>query len=461
MKAKPILTGMAISFAVVFFQGITKFLVIREANMIKKSLLFMLLLLLVFPAANSFSTNFNYASLWSENRYYESTNQYEYGMLGDTGLTDNFHDIYMYIPTWTGHEYQKLSYYNYLGSFSAGKFFTTTDGYPPPGAAYEGRDIYFFSDEDGSGDFNSSIDHYELRSYPSGTFNQLPLVTNVKTSYSGPNLIVSWDGIPLGDEFGNDGNDQYRVRIIDKSTTEYYFDSGKISIDPITNKYSYNLGDLSAYGGDIWIAIEAREGIGSISLANRSRYYKSASPVFVDVPPGYWAEAAIYKIYNAGITKGCSQNPLMYCPEDIVSRDQMAVFLGRAIHGSSFSPPPATGIFNDVPATRWAANWIEQFYKDGITSGCPFPNFCPGSTVNRDQMAIFLLRAKHGSSYTPPPATGIFADVPATRWAAAWIEQLYHEGITAGCATGPLRYCPDNSVTRAEMAKFIVRTFGL
>ena len=151
----------------------------------------------------------------------------------------------------------------------------------------------------------------------------------------------------------------------------------------------------------------------------------------------------------------------MYCPEDIVTRDQMAVFLGRGIHGSSFSPPPATGIFNDVPPTRWAANWIEQFYRDGITSGCPFPNFCPSSTVNRDQMAIFLLRAKHGSSYTPPPAKGIFADVPATRWAAAWIEQLYNEGITAGCATSPLKYCPDSPVTRAEMAKFLVRTFGL
>ena len=182
---------------------------------------------------------------------------------------------------------------------------------------------------------------------------------------------------------------------------------------------------------------------------------------FVDVPPGYWAEAAIYKIYNVGITIGCSQNPLMYCPEDIVTRDQMAVFLGRGIHGSSFSPPPATGIFNDVPPTRWAANWIEQFYHDGITSGCPFPNYCPTNPVTRAQMAIFLLRSKHDSSYKPPAATGIFADVSATSWAAEWMEQLYHEGITVGCSTSPLKYCPNDSVTRAQMAKFIARTFGL
>jgi S-layer homology domain len=185
--------------------------------------------------------------------------------------------------------------------------------------------------------------------------------------------------------------------------------------------------------------------------------------LFQDVPSGHWAETAIYKIYNAGITKGCSENPLKYCPENPVTRTQMAVFLGRGKHGSGFTPPSATGIFADVPVSYWAADWIEQFYNDGITTGCgtnPL-RYCPGNNVTRAQMAIFLLRSKHGSSYTPPAATGIFADVPVSYWAAAWIEQLYHEGITTGCSTGPLRYCPENSVTRAQMAVFIMRTFGL
>lgn len=185
--------------------------------------------------------------------------------------------------------------------------------------------------------------------------------------------------------------------------------------------------------------------------------------VFVDIPPGYWAEAAIYNIYNAGITTGCSQNPLKYCPENTVTRTQMAVFLGRAVHGSSFIPPSAIGYFSDVPVTYWAADWIEQFYRDGITSGCSTnpPRYCPYNPVTRAQMAIFLLRSKHGKNYTPPSATGIFSDVPTSYWAAAWIEQLYKEGITTGCGTGPLRYCPENSVTRAQMAVFMMRTFGL
>jgi hypothetical protein len=216
---------------------------------------------------------FNWAEIWSENRYYESSNTSEYGMVGDTGVSTNAYDVFMYIPSWTGYEYQKLSPYNYLGSYGAGKFFTTADGYPSPGAAYEARDIYFFIDENGSGEKDSS-DPSAYRYYQSGRFSQLPLVTNVKTYYSGSDVIVSWDGIPLVGDFGDDGNDQYRVRIIDKATTEFYFDSGMIAINS-SNKYVYNLGNLSAYGGNFWIAIEAREIIESqgMGLANRSRYY--------------------------------------------------------------------------------------------------------------------------------------------------------------------------------------------
>jgi hypothetical protein len=79
--------------------------------------------------------------------------------------------------------------------------------------------------------------------------------------------------------------------------------------------------------------------------------------------------------------------------------------------------------------------------------------------VSRAEMAIFLLRAEHGSGYTPPAATGVFTDVPTSYWAAAWIEQLAAEGITGGC--GGSNYCPDQPVTRAQMSIFLVRTFNL
>jgi len=86
-------------------------------------------------------------------------------------------------------------------------------------------------------------------------------------------------------------------------------------------------------------------------------------------------------------------------------------------------------------------------------------NYCPKADVTRAQIAIFLLRAKYGQGYIPPAPEGKFADVPLGYWAASWIEQLSAEGITSGCGEG--NYCPNGKVTRAQMAVFLVRTFGL
>ena len=66
-----------------------------------------------------------------------------------------------------------------------------------------------------------------------------------------------------------------------------------------------------------------------------------------------------------------------------------------------------------------------------------------------------------GYAPPPPPSQPTFADVPVNHPFAAWIYQLAAEGITAGCASNPARYCPDSPVTRAQMAVFLVRTFNL
>jgi len=179
---------------------------------------------------------------------------------------------------------------------------------------------------------------------------------------------------------------------------------------------------------------------------------------FADAAPDYWAFSFIEALARAGITGGCGGEN--YCPTDPVTRAQMAVFLERGMNGSGFSPPAASGnVFLDVAAGDFAASFIEQLANDGITGGCGNNNFCPEAVVTRDQMAVFLLRAKHGSSFSPPNATGVFGDVDLAHWAVLWIEQLAAEGITGGCGGG--NYCPDAEVTRDQMAVFLVRTFGL
>ena len=112
--------------------------------------------------------------------------------------------------------------------------------------------------------------------------------------------------------------------------------------------------------------------------------------------------------------------------------------------------------FSDVGTNHWAYSWIEKLATNGVTGGCAAGYYCPSNSVTRDQMAVFLLRAKYGSSYTPPPvgaSTG-FNDVPTNHWAAAWIKELAAEGITGGCGGG--NFCPNTPVTRDQMAVFLL-----
>lgn len=139
---------------------------------------------------------------------------------------------------------------------------------------------------------------------------------------------------------------------------------------------------------------------------------------------------------------------------DSVTRSQMAKIAVQAKHGMSFVPPPATGtVFADVPTDYPLAAWIEQMYRDGITGGCSQTplKFCPDKAVNRAMTAVFLLRVKHGGTYTPPTPTGIFADVDVNKWHALWAEQAYREGLMQPCGTDPLRFCPLKLETRPEV----------
>lgn len=184
------------------------------------------------------------------------------------------------------------------------------------------------------------------------------------------------------------------------------------------------------------------------------------SSIFADVPSTHWAAAWIERLYLNGLTGGCATSPsLLYCPTGNVTRAQMAVFLERGMHGLAFTPPDVASTFNDTSG-HWAEDWIEALKNDGVTGGCGNGNFCPNEPVTRAEMAVFLLTAENGAGYLPPDATGgVFNDVPSDHWAAAWIEQLFAEGITGGCGGG--RFCPEDAVIRAQMAVFLVATFNL
>ena len=181
---------------------------------------------------------------------------------------------------------------------------------------------------------------------------------------------------------------------------------------------------------------------------------------FADLPPSHPFYEYVETALHAGLTDGCGEDA--YCPDVAITRAQLAVFLLKARHGASFLPPPCSGIFDDVPCpSGFAVRWIEQLFREELTAGCGPQLFCPDRIVTRSQMAALLLKTEHGGAYVPDPCTGHFEDVPCPGPFADWIEALHDEGVTAGCSSDPVLYCPDAPNTRGQMAVFLVRTFAL
>jgi len=179
---------------------------------------------------------------------------------------------------------------------------------------------------------------------------------------------------------------------------------------------------------------------------------------FADVPTDHPFYGAIETLFHSGVTAGCG--PSIDCPDAGVTRAEMAIFLLKAKLGPDYAPPPGSGtVFGDVPPGSFGQSWIEDLFAAGISAGCGNGNYCPDEVVTRKQMAVFLLKASRGSGYVPPDAIGVFGDVPPDDPYAPWIEELFHSGITAGCGNG--NYCPDDPNSRGQMAVFLDLTFGL
>ena len=176
---------------------------------------------------------------------------------------------------------------------------------------------------------------------------------------------------------------------------------------------------------------------------------------FNDVPTTHPFYTFIGQLSARGITVGCGSGD--FCPESNVTREQMAIFIERAL--GVFTPPaPSRQTFVDVPPSLMSYPFIEDFARRGITVGCSSSLFCPTTSVTREQMAIFVMRAL-GVFDPPTPSARSFQDVSPSSFAYEFIEAFYARGITTGCGVG--YYCPTANVTRGQMAVFLVRAFAL
>jgi poly-gamma-glutamate capsule biosynthesis protein CapA/YwtB (metallophosphatase superfamily) len=162
-------------------------------------------------------------------------------------------------------------------------------------------------------------------------------------------------------------------------------------------------------------------------------------------------EGAIEAIADAGITRGC-QDPDLYCPDQPVTRGQMAAFLGRALNLPAATSDP----FRDDDGSIFEAD-IAALAAAGITRGCAPESFCPEESVSRAEMAAFLTRAldlprNDGDPFGDDDGSVFEADIAA----------LAAAGITLGCdPPANDSFCPDDPVQRDQMASFLARALEL
>lgn len=220
-----------------------------------------------------------------------------------------------------------------------------------------------------------------------------------------------------------------------------------------------------SYGGDAMGTAEVSNNAHVLNFTAKAiaayRPTSALHPVtqrFADVAASHPFFGQIEFFAQAGISTGCAVG--LYCPDAPVSRRQMAAFLERAMRASNWTPATNTSTFTDVAPLSQFAGHVEAMRTDGITTGCTATQYCPEQPMTRAQMAVFVLRARCGANYLPNmPMSQTFADVPLSHAFVRYIEKLNALGITGGCAAG--LYCPDAAVTRGQMAAFVERAYPI
>jgi PKD repeat protein len=190
---------------------------------------------------------------------------------------------------------------------------------------------------------------------------------------------------------------------------------------------------------------------------------------FIDVPFEHWACSDVLDCVSAGIVAGYPDG--LYRPDWAITRDQMAVYIARALVVPSGEAALADWVpadakdSPDVTTDHWAYTHIEYCVENGVVEGYDDGLYHPEYEVTRDQMAVYVARALVAptgeaalADYVPADPRN-FPDVASDFWAYRHIEYCVENGVVAGYADG--LYRPEVVVTRDQMAAYVARAFGL
>jgi len=251
---------------------------------------------------------------------------------------------------------------------------------------------------------------------------------NMATGYGGP--IAASAASEIYSDISGD-----RVIYAKHRTTVTHYDDGDPYSWPVYN---------------VWVQRMPREG-------------SVGAHTFIDVTSDSWAWEQVEATVANGVVKGYDDGT--YQPGLVVTRDQMAAYIGRAIAGGdSFfeTYTPAGQTFPDIAPGSWAYKYIEYCADPArdVVKGFEDGTYQPTLAVNRGQMAAYIGRAiAEGDSFfeTYTPAGQTFPDIQPGDWAYKYVEYIAEQDVTQGYPDG--LYHPEIDCSRDQMAVYVARAF--
>jgi hypothetical protein len=165
---------------------------------------------------------------------------------------------------------------------------------------------------------------------------------------------------------------------------------------------------------------------------------------------GNWAKSYVETLALRGVVNNAQE----YRPEGNLTRAEFLKIVGNS---SGWKLGSTASSFTDVKSTDWYASYVAYAVSKGIISSGS--KFRPNDTITRAEVAKILIGAL---GKTPSASkSSSFLDVSVTNSLFAFIQAAKENGIFEGQKFGnSLIFRPNDSITRAEIAKVVVKAMG-
>ncbi len=245
------------------------------------------------------------------------------------------------------------------------------------------------------------------------------------------NPVVVWGDSNSSDRVGVTRYDRATASWVEEVSVAALSKVGDTNFTGIHDMYTKQIGATVMPDGRIgWLEVDTETGT-LHWVEDINRVCPTSPAPFTDVSPTSFAVNDVPCIYGLGITTGTSTTT--YGPKSEVNRAQMASFLARTYRALTGEPcAGGTTPFTDVPPGKFYTDDVGCIFSLAITHGTGATTYAPDDDVTREQMAAFLGRLYRAVTKKPCTGSPTFTDVDSSSFAYGDIGCIASLGITTG-----------------------------